>query len=252
MRGFFAALALLTTIPVPRRLLGDAPAAPSSMLWWFVPVGLLIGALAAGATYLASLALPWASCAAIGVVAVVVLSGGLHLDGFMDTCDGLGSRAPRERALEIMRDPSAGAFGVIAAVCLLLLKFGLVAGMEPVWGLLAIGLAPMAGRLMQVAILEGYGYARSEGGMAAGFFAAATKWHCMAGILIAVCVLVPLAWYGVGARGIGSLLFAVLAGGIWGEWIARRLGGHTGDTVGAVSELLELVFVLSLAVFSQF
>ena len=264
MRGLFAAVAFLTTIPVPRRLLGDEPASPSAMLWWWTPVGALIGALAAAITWLASLVLPWPTCAAIGVVSLVVLSGGLHLEGFMDTCDGLGSRAPRERALEIMKDPRAGAFGVIGVVCLLLLKIAFVAGMDPAWGIPAIILAPVWARVMQVATLAGgvrY-YARPDGGMAQAFFASARLTHGLVAALVAAAAVASLQWASPGADLLareGAVQTAVPAMGCSlpviavVEWqIRKRLGGHTGDTVGAISELSELLILAAFAIFSRF
>jgi len=242
IRGLWAAIGLLTTIPVPARLLGEEPIPPRAMLWWFVPVGALIGGLAAGVTTLAWHVLPWSAAAAMGVIALVALSGGLHLDGFMDTCDGLGSRATRERALEIMKDPNTGAFAVLGCVCLLVLKVALVAGMDPYSGVVVIALAPIVGRWMQVCVMATHKYARPEGGMGAAFFDEATRDHwtiALGPVLLAMAFYAPAA--GV-AMGIGGLL-ATLAAYV----ISRRLGGHTGDTVGAVSELTELLFVLVFA-----
>lgn len=243
MRGLLAALAFLTTIPVPSRWLGDELIPPRRMLWWWAPVGAVIGALTAGVVCLAHLVLPWVSCAAIGVVGLVALSGGLHLEGFMDTCDGLGSRAPRERALEIMKDSRAGAFGVIGAVCLLLLKFALVAGMDPYWGVVALGLAPAMGRYAQVYVLWTSGYARPEGGMGRDFFAEAAGAHWVAAFACLAAAGAGLLVWPAQTAALAMVLFPLLAS----LPIARRLGGHTGDTVGAVSELTELAFILLLA-----
>lgn len=246
MRGLWAALSFLTTLPVPARWLGEAPVPPRAMLWWWVPVGALIGALSAGAAYLAHLALPWSSCAVVGIVAWVVLSGGLHLEGFMDTCDGLGSRAPRERALEIMKDSRAGAFGVIGALCLLLVKVGLLMGLSARLGLAALALGPVAGRLTQVIVLETYPYARSGGGMGGAFFEAARPPHTSVGALLALAATVAASV----ACGQTRLPLALLPVGLglawWSSAVARRLGGHTGDTVGAASEIAELLALVGV------
>lgn len=247
MRGLLAALSFLTTIPVPPRWLKESPIAPRAMLWWWVPVGALIGALSAGAAYLAHLALPWSSCAALGIVAWVALSGGLHLEGFMDTCDGLGSRAAPERALQIMKDSRVGAFGAIGALCLVILKVGLLAGLSPRLGLATLALGPIVGRLAQVATLETYPYARPEGGMGAAFFEAARPAHTLVAALLAVAATVGFS----AACGEIHLPLALLPVGLGLAWwcfaLARRLGGHTGDTVGATSELAELLWLAGVA-----
>ncbi len=243
MRGLLAALSFLTTIPIPERWQGETLIAPRVMLWWWGVAGGLIGVLVAATVWVAHLRLPWEACAAIGVVALVVLSGGLHLDGFADTCDGVGSRATRERALAIMKDSRTGAFGVIGIVCLLLLKFSLLAGFTPLWGIAAIGLAPVAGRLAQVWILHIYPYARAEGGMAGAFFDAATRWHVVVTMLVAV--VIAFAWLQL--TGIVALACAMLVGSIGAAWVAFWLQGHTGDTVGAISEVTEVAMILMLA-----
>ncbi len=240
VRGLFAALSFLTAIPIPERLIGRVPTSPGYMLWWWGVVGGLIGALAAAVVWLAHLRLPWDACAAIGVVAPVILSGGLHLDGFADTCDGAGSRAPREHALAIMKDSRTGAFGVIGIVCLLLLKFGLLASLVPSWGIAAVGSAPVAGRLAQLWVLRVYPYARVEGGMAGAFFDAATWRHVTVTALVAAAVV--LVWFR--HAGVLILVTAILLGGVGAATIARWLGGHTGDTVGAISEITEVGFIL--------
>lgn len=243
MRGLWAALRFLTTLPVPERWLDEASLAPQAMLGWWGVVGGLLGALTAALVWLAHLRLPWIACAALGLVVWVVLSGGLHLDGFADMCDGVGARAPRERALVIMKDARIGAFGVMGVVCLLLLKFALLAGLTPSRGIAALACAPAAGRLAQVWVLHLYPYARAEGGMAGAFFLAATRGHLMVTALVAVAV--AFAWSQL--SGVVALAWAMGWGGLIAAWIARWLQGHTGDTVGAVSELTEVAMLLGLA-----
>mgnify|MGYP005842269479 CR=1 FL=1 len=243
MTGLWAALAFLTAIPVSAAWLGDAQIPPRRLLWWWGVVGALIGGLAAGLVWLAALRLPWIACAAIGVVALIGLTGGLHLDGFVDMCDGLGSRAPRARALAIMKDSHVGAFGVIGAISLVLLKFGLLTGLGSSWGVAAIGVAPVVGRLTQVWILRSSRYARPEGGMGVAFFAAA-EWAHVA--VAALCSIVTAsAWLGL--TGLLALAGGFALAAAAAAAVTRWLGGHTGDTVGALSETAEVAFCLALA-----
>jgi len=245
LRGLLATVAFLTVIPVPRRLLDGEPTGPQRMLWWFAPVGALIGGLAALAAWALCPVLPWLTSAAVGIVALAGLSGALHLDGFMDTCDGLGSRTPRERALEIMRDSRVGAFGAIGLACLLLVKFAALAGMSPGKGLAALAIAAILGRAMQVWVMTRFAYARPEGGMGAEFFQAAKAGpYCLQAFGLGILVAVACAGY----AGLTAAALAVLIGMAYLPYmIARRLGGHTGDTVGAMSEVTEAVFLLVFA-----
>lgn len=243
MRGLWAALAFLTTLPVPARWLGDTPVPPRQMLWWWGIVGTVIGGLAAAGVWLAAQRLPWTASAAVGVIALIALSGGLHLDGWVDMCDGLGSRAPRLRALEIMKDSHVGAFGVIGAISLLLLKFGLLAGLGETRGVAAVGVAPVVGRLTQIWVLQGSRYARPEGGMGAAFFAAATRTH----LAVAAVCTAGAAGLWLGPTGLLAAAGGFALAAVAGMAVARWLDGHTGDTAGALSELAEVTFCLALA-----
>jgi len=236
MTSLLAALGLLTRIPVPS--VGYVPT--RRMLLWFVPCGLVIGGLS-GAVYLAvaGLHLHWLA-AVCGVVALLALSGGLHMDGLMDTADALGSNAPRDRALEIMRDSRVGAFGAMALVCTLLLKAAALVGLPRDQGFLALLTAPAAARLVQIAVCLRGRYARTEPGMGAAFLAEARPIH----VAIGVVWLVPVALSAstAVAAAIGAIAALLVA------WrIGRRLGGHTGDTLGAVSELTEVFMLVAYA-----
>jgi adenosylcobinamide-GDP ribazoletransferase len=209
------------------------------MLWWFAPTGVLLGALCAGIAWLASAVFPWSVASVVAVIALAGLSGALHLDGFMDTCDATGSCAPRERALEIMKDPRAGAFAVVGVVSLLALKMAFIASAEDV-GLAAVFVAPVFARAVQVGLLWRARYAREEGGMGRTFFDEAAPQHVIAAALVAVAAALA-------TRTAGALLLALPPTVVWAWWVNGRLGGHTGDTVGATSEVAELAFVFAVA-----
>jgi len=242
IRALAGAIGFLTVIPVPRRLLEPDLPPPGSMLWWWTPAGALLGALAA---LVACLALFWLRttpllAAVLVVVALAVLSGGLHLDGLMDTCDGLGSRAPREQALHIMKDPHVGAFGVIGLSCLLLVKMSALSSIAPASLTAAVVLAPIAGRATQVVALWAFGYARAEEGMGGAFFRDATPGHAALAVIVAIGAAASLgAW--MPARIAAALLVAFLCA----LCINSRLGGQTGDTIGALSELAECAVLLA-------
>ncbi len=134
MHPFLAALRFLTVLPVPgahRLDDADGSAAPSTSLttgWgrataWYPVVGLVLGAILVGLDWGLRWLFPGGVAAALLLLAWVTLTGALHLDGFIDCCDGLLAPVPRERRLEILRDVHAGAFGIVGVALLLLTKY---------------------------------------------------------------------------------------------------------------------------------
>ena len=179
-RQFRMAVALLTRVPVayPEDA-SDEDVGPSAACYPIV--GALVGGVALVAYY-ASAAV-WDGRALPFVVALVVwiaVTGGLHVDGLMDACDGLLSHRSRDDKLRIMKDPRVGAFGALGLAALLLLKLGALTALpkDRVWW--AILLAPVIGRLSMVYAGAAFAYARPEGGMG-GSFAAQTRWRHFAG-----------------------------------------------------------------------
>lgn len=232
IRRFVLAARFLTRLPIPGPCAGPEELGRSAS--YFPGVGLLIGALVAlGAVGAARI---WENPLLAGAVAVIinaVVTGGLHLDGLMDTCDGLFGAHTRERALEIMRDPRIGSFGMLGGLCATLLRFALsaVPGGAGWQGLL---LAPVAGRAVQVWAVAAFPYARPEGtgkafqgGAGAAQVIAAVV---LAAVLGAAFAGIPgLIWLGAGCVGGAAAALA----------IHRRLGGLTGDSYGAVTEVAE-------------
>lgn len=233
LRRFVLAVRFLTRLPVPGPESGHAELGKATA--YFPVVGLLIGGLVMAAAELATGL--WRNPMLGGVAAVITnaaVTGGLHLDGLMDTCDGLLGGHTREQALTIMRDPRVGAFGVLGGGGALLVRFVLSAGngSEVPWQ--GILLAPVVGRCVQVWAVAHFPYARTEGTGKA--FSGTTGWaQCAiaatsaAVLCVAVAGAPGLAWLGIGWLGGGGVA--------WG--VHRRLGGQTGDTYGAITEITE-------------
>ncbi len=250
MQAFWMAVQFLTRLPTPK--IDLVPDHEAARAFWFYPlVGLILGALL-GASYLAfelwggwnlSLTQVWV-VAAIIVTLWAFLTGGLHLDGLADSADGWMSGAARERTLEIMRDSNSGAGAVIFVPLLLLLKFSALVHLlsnQMLWPLLV---APLIGRAAIVPLVLTTPCARSEG-MGHRLKAHLNpKIHC-AILLLSVFVTALLAREQAWPVLIGSLLL----GTALRQWMLRRLGGYTGDTLGASTELLEAL-VLLVAVFA--
>lgn len=230
MRG---ALAFLTP-------LGGAAAPDQRTMRWFPVVGLALGAVAGLVWWAAGKAWPGVVAAALAVLADLALTGLLHLDGLADSADGLLPPLPRQRRLEVMATPDVGAFGVGAVVIALVLRVVTLAAVPAHVALLA-GLWCGSRSLMVVAtgLLP---YARVEGGLASAFVPPRNEALAVGAGGIALAVGFA-AW----GRGWGGAVAVVglLAGGGAVLWLAaRRLGGFTGDVLGAagmVGETLALV-----------
>ena len=183
--------------------------------------------------------------AAVLLLSLVASTRALHLDGLMDTCDGLFGGFTPERRLEIMRDSRVGAFGVAGAVGLLLLKYGALVSLLGLnelgkeWSLL---LFPMLSRWSMVVALGAFPYVRAQG-LGSPFHQGGVRWATAAAAAAAVISAVLLG----GIGGAGMLAGASVLAWLLGWAMSGRLGGLTGDTYGAVNEVVEVV-VLMVAV----
>jgi adenosylcobinamide-GDP ribazoletransferase len=241
--GAVVALRYLTVLPLPRsRVAGDLGRAAG----WFPVVGLGLGACLALASLAVDRVVPPGVGAMLMVALWTALTGGLHLDGLADTCDGLGGGWSRERALSIMRDARSGPYGVTAIVLVLGLKAAALASLPEGLAWRALVLAPVLGRAGPLLLVRLCPPARPEG--AGHALAAGARWPTLlTGGLVAVLASVAMlgAW-GALALGASGLLAWGLA-----AYLRRRLGGFTGDTLGALIEITE-AGVLTLAVSLDF
>jgi adenosylcobinamide-GDP ribazoletransferase len=230
----------LTVVPVPGR---DAQRL-SSALPWFPAVGGLIGLALCGLASLHALR-PWAEGWSFAVlVAGALLTGGLHLDGLADWADGFWGARARERVMAIMKDSRLGTFGSAALICDLLARWVCVTRLIAEGRLVWIMAAAVIARATQVDMIVAGPYARHEGGTGAAFVESGRPWHAVAAMVAAV---VLLALIGRGDwRPLAALLPAWLIARLFLQNCRRRIGGITGDLIGAGSELAE-IFVLSVA-----
>ncbi len=240
MTGFVLAARYLTIVPLPgaagpgdRGGLGRAAA-------WFPVVGLAVGAAVIGADRLGAWVFPGLLGSLVTVTVWKVVTGGLHLDGLADCLDGLGGRDAAHR-LRIMDDSRIGAFGVMGLIFFLLFEIGVVAELSPAVRWRALLLAPIAARatppllavLYPGAKTDGHG-ARFREGLAPRAVVVALGLALAAGAgLLAATGLIAVAAACLGALAVG-----------W--FMARRLGGITGDVLGAGVETAELAALTSV------
>jgi cobalamin 5'-phosphate synthase/cobalamin synthase len=245
LNRLLVAVAFLTRLPVPiPSASGGADVGRASL--FFPAVGLLVGGLEAGAAFLLLKRLPDGVVAVLVVALGVLVTGALHLDGLADTADGFGGGKDREHALRIMRDHSVGAYGASAIALSLALKIAIVSTLTMFGtpGLLWIALAPALGRWAPVLLGRALPYARAEGGLGQSVTGGATGALELGGAtILAVGAAAGLA----GLNGAIAVAGAALATLLFGLLCRRKIGGVTGDTLGASVELVEAV-VLLLAV----
>ena len=240
MRAFLLALQFLTCLPVRLR------AAPQPADWGrsalaYPLVGLIIGLLLAGLQHLLGHADPLLQ-AALLIAAWVLVTGGLHLDGLADSADAwVGGHGDSERTMAIMKDPRSGPAAVSTLVLTLLLKFAALAVLAKAGAGPALLLAPLLGRSSLVTLLLTTPYVR-PGGMGSAISAHLPR-------VAAVLVLFLTVAGGLLAGKAGALaLAAALAMWVILRWMMmRRLGGMTGDTLGAAVELTEAAVLVVLA-----
>ncbi|NNJ11818.1 adenosylcobinamide-GDP ribazoletransferase [Chloroflexales bacterium ZM16-3] len=232
------ALRFLTTLPMP----WPAPATSgiAKALPFFPLVGAIIGALLVGVGWAAGLWWPPLTQAALLVVAWAVLSGGLHFDGLSDTFDAIMSWRERERKLEIMKDSRIGAMGALAIIGVFLLKLAFLSDAGAGWWRAAL-VAPMLGRWAMLQAIASFPAARPGG------LGSSVQGQIGLPQLLTVSALVMLAATAI--AGVGGLCAALLAAAVahaLGRWWTRELGGLTGDTYGAICELIEVVALATI------
>lgn len=232
LRSAVAAITFLTAVPGGRRTEIRASDLRGGLVL-FPVVGALVGALTAVVAWGTALALPSLPAAALGVTAGALVTAAMHLDGLADTADGLGAALSGGDPSTAMHDPRLGVFGGVALGLDLLLKVSvlsaLVAG--PRFPIEAIA-AGALGRAAAIALMTALPYAGSGiGSWSRGMSLA----PCLVGIAIASTLGVVTVGSAFGAMVAVTVVVAVLVGG----WSHRRLGGATGDTLGAVVELTE-------------
>ncbi|MDQ5907990.1 MAG: Adenosylcobinamide-GDP ribazoletransferase [Pseudomonadota bacterium] len=239
IRAFALALQLLTRLPAPSLTTPPQPRELGLSVLFFPVVGLLIGGLLAG-MHTVFWAVDPGVLAALMLIVWVGLTGGLHLDGLADVADAwIGGQGDRERTLAIMKDPRSGPIAIVVVMLLLLAKFAALQALlvgEAFW---LLWLAPVLGRTVMVLLLMTTPYVR-PGGLGSPYARYLPRWSCGGLALLVVVATVAL----LGES--GGVLLAVLGISFLGlrQSLMTRLGGTTGDVLGAVCELTEMMVLL--------
>ncbi|HEX8955531.1 MAG TPA: adenosylcobinamide-GDP ribazoletransferase [Burkholderiaceae bacterium] len=247
LRLFFLALQFFTRLPIPDWV-GFREEWLGRTARFFPLVGWIAGALPALVAWEAAHLLPSLPALLLALIAGVLLTGALHEDGFADVCDGFGGGATRERVLEIMRDSRIGVYGALGTGLLLALKLSCLESLPIRDGALGLLAAHPLSRALAAGLMWRLDYARAEG-------KAAPVAQRMSGsefLFAVLCGLLPagamvflrlMPWQAVLA-GAAPALVSVLH---LARLFARRIGGYTGDCLGAVQQLSETGFYLGLS-----
>lgn len=240
--GFQDAMAFLTVVPFPCPIVeANASQRLCRSMAWFPAAGGLIGAAGAAVISLSGAHWSIAVSAALGLAAMVVLTGGLHLDGWADTVDGLaGGRDPAE-TLRIMRDGRIGTMAAAGVMLLLGLKWALFQSLTTQQLLRALVTAGALSRWGLVLCARWFPYVPGQQGV--GRLATDSKSFIPWWVATLTAVLIAAACWGPVRGAVALALAAATSAGI-SRFFLRRLGGITGDTMGAAGEMTELVLLL--------
>jgi len=246
LRLFFIALQFFTRVPIPRWV-GFEPGWLQHAVRYFPLVGMVV-ALVTGAVYaLAARLWPQSVAVLLSTIAGIYLTGAFHEDGFADVCDGFGGGMTRERVLDIMTDSRIGAYGAIGIASLLGLKCVVLTELPPQDVVPALLLAHPLSRLLSTVLIWRLDYVKADGKAKPLAQQISTPELCITGLTVMLPALVLgaigwISWYGVL---IGAVTAALAA-----AWLARlfvrRIGGYTGDCLGAVQQVTEVAFYLAL------
>ncbi|MFZ6753731.1 adenosylcobinamide-GDP ribazoletransferase [Undibacterium sp. Dicai25W] len=246
LRLFFIAMQFFTRIPIPQWVGFDASWLHQASRY-FPAVGWVVGSVVA-AVYIAALQWwPAAIAVVLSMGAGILLTGAFHEDGFADVCDGFGGGITPERVLEIMKDSRVGAYGAIGICLMLLLKFALLVSLPTVLVVPALLIAHPLSRLVSCSLIWLLDYAKLEGKakplaqhMSSNEFGVA----CLSVILPLGAILL---WQPVILeRLLPALILMPLAAFFLARTFVKRIGGYTGDCLGAVQQVTEVVFYLGL------
>ncbi|MDD3705496.1 MAG: adenosylcobinamide-GDP ribazoletransferase [Clostridiaceae bacterium] len=243
MRIFLIALQFLTRIPVGKDLKATEEDFAKGVVY-FPIVGLIIGAFNLTILVTASKLLGGVFPVICCLIAGTAITGGLHVDGLADTCDGVFSARNKEKMLEIMRDSRIGTNGTIAILFDYLIRMSLLSMLtgKALYG--AVLLSPVAARMLMVLLIKTSTYARSGSGLGGLYLEKQTMKDTVLAAAIGFVIILGFGQiWGIIALGLSTVICF-----LYRSFIYSKLQGMTGDTLGAANEILEVSFILIAAV----
>ena len=241
VKSLLAAVRFLTIFPVPRSS-DDETDYFEGALFYFTITGLLVGFIGAGIAVAISSSVPSLVLGVLLALYLSLVSGFLHLDGLADSSDGLLSARPGPQCLEIMKDSRVGVMGAAVICFVVLLKSASISALDDHELFPVLLLVPAGGRTAIVMMMTFLPYARGESGLGHHFYSGMNRWTLVvsASIFILACLL----WLPQKAvlicftLGVTTLIFSRIC--------KKKIGGATGDTLGALCELTETTLLITL------
>lgn len=246
LRLFFIALQFFTRLPIPRWVGFESDWLHHASRY-FPLVGIVVAAITSVVYAFAAWLWPQTIAVLLATVAGIYLTGAFHEDGFADVCDGFGGGSTPERVLAIMKDSRIGAYGAIGIALLLALKWGALSHLPIHAVIVALFIAHPLSRLLAAALIWRLDYARTEGKAKPLAQHMSTAEFLIAAVTASLPLLAAglagwLSWYAILAGIAGAAAAAV-----WlGKLFLRRIGGYTGDCLGAVQQVTEVAFYLGV------
>ncbi|PRC91525.1 adenosylcobinamide-GDP ribazoletransferase [Solimicrobium silvestre] len=246
VRLFFIALQFFTRIQIPQWVGFEADWLHHAARY-FVLVGLVVASVASAVYVCAALFLPHLVAVLLSTIASIYLTGAFHEDGFADVCDGFGGASSKERVLEIMKDSRIGAYGAIGIILMLALKCSVLFYLPAPALIATLFIGHALSRLAATTLIWRLSYVRAEG-KAKPLAERISTGEYITAMLTA---LLPMMICGVtGWLSWFSMLIGVVAVALAGLWLSalfvRRIGGYTGDCLGAVQQFSEVAFYLAI------
>lgn len=246
MKEFLLALQFLTVLPFKFSSITDKQVARSVI--FFPLAGYLIGAmLVAAYSILTFVGIQSYLLCFLLMVLLIIITGGLHLDGLADTTDGFLSRKSPADMLTVMRDSRIGTMGVLSLICILLAKVFFMRTISVSFVTTALLLMCLISRWAMVLNMFLFPYARVDG----------KAWVYMAGrkrymLYISTIIALFLSFITWGFWGIALMAVIAIMVVIFGSYCTKKIGGITGDTIGATSELTEVIILFSILIIGRF
>ena len=242
--AFFGAVRFFTRLPVPAWV-GHSQEALDRAARYFPLVGILVGALGGLTFLLAALVLPVSIALLFSMAATLLVTGAFHEDGLADAVDGFGGGWTREQVLAIMKDSRIGSYGALAVALMLLAKFNALYELPDEWIAPALVAAHAASRFCSTALIYALGYVRDDDSSRAKPLAVRLGSGSLAVAgLFGLAPLALLPW----EAALAGLALAALTTFLAARYFVKRIGGYTGDCLGAAQQLAELAIYLGILI----
>lgn len=247
MKDFLVAVGFLTKIPIPKKLILDDKNLAKSMVY-FPLVGLLLGLILVLANFVLTPFLPAKIVNLLLILFLILLTGAIHIDGLADTIDGFCAKVKtKEQILNIMRDSRIGVMGVIAVALLLLFKYELLNEIPAQFKNISLILMCSISRWSQVMVSYLSKYAREGEGLGRPFIGNIRRrdFYFATAFIIFISSLV---WF---PKGLLVVILTSILTWVATKYVHKRIGGMTGDTIGAINELIEVVALFSVYILGR-